>query len=303
MFLLKNLWLTDGITVGKSVDFLEFFVLLSIYSISMTFLTFFILGLIIGSFLNVVISRLSTLESIMGRSFCRHCRKQIRWHDNVPLLSFIVLRGKCRDCKEVISWQYPAVELGTALLFGCVGAVFFSPSNFISWTETIFALGIVSFGMVIFVYDLKRMEIPMIALWMAVVWTVCFLLLFDAQVAGLGMQITSVQQMSLHSGILAGLGAFSFFFFLSAISKERWMGFGDTYVALWIGLVLGVSWTFIALLAAFIFGALVGVALMLFSRKYGMKSRIPFAPFLIGSCIGVLFLQACTQTNPFFNLL
>src|SRR6056297_1686255 len=81
-------------------------------------LTFvFIFGLVIGSFLNCLIWRLHTGESLGNRSYCPSCRHQIKWYDNIPLLSFLFLRGKCRYCGKNISWQYPAVEFVTAVLF------------------------------------------------------------------------------------------------------------------------------------------------------------------------------------------
>jgi leader peptidase (prepilin peptidase)/N-methyltransferase len=85
----------------------------------------FVLGLLFGSFLNVCIARLPRHESLWHpRSHCPHCGKTIRWYDNIPVLSWILLRGKCRDCQESISWRYPAVELTTAIWFTLVAAVF-----------------------------------------------------------------------------------------------------------------------------------------------------------------------------------
>ncbi len=81
-------------------------------------LTFiFLFGLIIGSFLNCLIWRLHKKESLLGRSYCPKCKKQIAWYDNIPVLSFIMLGGKCRQCGKAISWQYPIVELTTGVLF------------------------------------------------------------------------------------------------------------------------------------------------------------------------------------------
>src|ERR1700712_2467711 len=82
----------------------------------------FFLGLLFGSFLNVCIARLPKHESIVSpRSHCPHCQTPIRWYDNIPLLSWLVLRGKCRDCKQPISFQYPLVELATGLWFATIG--------------------------------------------------------------------------------------------------------------------------------------------------------------------------------------
>lgn len=85
----------------------------------------FVLGLLFGSFLNVCIARLPRHESLWHpRSHCPHCSKTIRWYDNIPVLSWILLRGRCRDCGESISWRYPGVELATAIWFTLVAAVF-----------------------------------------------------------------------------------------------------------------------------------------------------------------------------------
>lgn len=254
----------------------------------MFFVIFFLFGLIIGSFLNVVIARLRTLETILGRSFCRHCRKKIRWYDNIPLLSYIVLRARCRDCGERISLQYPVVELLTALLFGLAGYVFFSPFDMVSWIQTAFVLGVIAFGMVIAVYDAKHKEIPMTILWMAILWTGVFLLWKDAVSAP--VQLVSVLDLSLQSGVLSALIGSLFFFLLSALSREKWMGLGDAYVVFWIGLVLGWPDMLVALLTAFTVGALWGV-LMIALGKSSLKSQVPFAPFLLLGMTLVLFLR------------
>ena len=81
-------------------------------------LTFLLLGLLIGSFLNVDIVRMEAEEGFLfGRSACRSCGSVIRWYDNIPILSFLMLRGRCRECRASISWQYPVIEGVTALLF------------------------------------------------------------------------------------------------------------------------------------------------------------------------------------------
>ncbi len=90
--------------------------------------TAFLFGLLFGSFLNVCISRLPLGESsIGGRSYCRSCATQIRWYDNIPLLSWIILRARCRDCKTVISWRYPLVELATGAWFALAAARSYAP--------------------------------------------------------------------------------------------------------------------------------------------------------------------------------
>lgn len=247
---------------------------------------FFLFGLIIGSFLNVVIVRLRTLESILGRSFCRHCRKKIRWYDNIPLLSFVVLRGKCRDCGERVSWRYPAVEALVAVLFAIAGYVFFDPSDVLSWVRTMEVLGIIAFATVIGTYDARHKEIPMTILWMGIVWAGVFALWKDAAVDV--THLSDAFNLSLHSGVLAGFSGFLFFFLLSAVSRERWMGLGDAYVVFWMGLVVGWPNIYSAVLLAFVFGALWGVLMIVFGKS-SLKSQLPFAPFLLAGMVLMLF--------------
>ena len=98
---------------------------------SLVLLGSFVLGLLLGSFLNVCISRLPVGESVIGgRSMCRSCGKTVRWYDNIPLLSWVILRAQCRDCKAAISWRYPAVELATALWFLRSGSILWRDWNF-----------------------------------------------------------------------------------------------------------------------------------------------------------------------------
>lgn len=246
---------------------------------------FFILGLIIGSFANVVVYRLRVAESIMGRSHCPHCKEQIRWYDNIPLVSFILLRGECRDCKGKISWQYPLVELGCALMFALISWQFFSPMDTQSWAETAFYLLTFSMLLVIFAYDLQYMEIPMIVLWSAVGWVIVYFLLNDFANFDKANSILSVR---IFSGMLAGIISFAFFFIMASVSKERWMGLGDAYLGFLVGLIVGWPQTLFALMVSFALGAIVGIILMALKKKT-LKSQIPFAPFLVlGALIAIV---------------
>ena len=248
---------------------------------------FFILGLIIGSFLNVVVYRLNLAESILGRSLCPHCKKQIRWYDNFPLLSFVALGAKCRDCGEKISWQYPVVEFFTGVVFALVGNYFFISSYALSWLDTVFYLGVFSALLVVFVYDLKYMEIPMIIIWLGSGWTLIYLLLFDWLNYGFQVQILSFRTFS---GVLGAMVAFLFFFIIVSVSKEKWMGMGDAYLALLAGLIVGFPNIFLMLTLAFAIGAVFGVILVILGKKK-MQSQIPFAPFLVSAVIILVLLQ------------
>jgi prepilin signal peptidase PulO-like enzyme (type II secretory pathway) len=135
----------------------------------MIILIFFITGLIVGSFLNVLAMRLHTAEEIfLSRSKCPRCKKLIHWYDNIPVLSFIFLKFRCRDCQKPISWLYPTVEIFTGVVFALVGWQFFQLENFETWLLTFFHLVIASSLVVILVYDWLYMEIPSSVLWVAV---------------------------------------------------------------------------------------------------------------------------------------
>lgn len=247
---------------------------------------FFILGLIVGSFLNVVVYRINIAENFaVGRSKCPHCKNLIRWYDNIPLLSFILLGFRCRDCKKKISWQYPLVELATGILFVLVGMKFFSPENTQSWIATGYFLGAISFLMIIFVYDLLYMEIPNLVIWAAVFWSVIFNLIIDWESKFLS---TSPLNLLTYSGVLAATAAFTFFFLLVVKSKEKWMGAGDAYLVIFLGLLLGWPQILLALFLAFSTGAIIGLVLVAF-RKKKMKSPLPFAPFLVFGTLVAIF--------------
>ncbi len=252
----------------------------------MTILIFFILGLIVGSFLNVVISRLRTAETILGHSHCPRCKARIRWYDNIPLFSFAILGTRCRDCKEKISWQYPSVELAAGILFALVGNYFFAAADLQSWLMTIFYLVVFSLLLVIFAYDFKFMEIPMIILWIGIIWTIASYLLFDWLNF---IPREGILSIKLYSGILAGFSAFLFFFVLSAGSREKWMGIGDAYVGLLAGLIVGWPAILPALAIAFTLGAVSGLILIALKKKT-MKSQVPFAPFLAAGTILVILI-------------
>ena len=175
----------------------------------MTRLLFFLLGLAVGSFLNVVIFRLGTKKSIIkGRSFCPHCRVKIFWYDNLPLLSFLILRGRCRHCQKKISIQYPLVELVTAVIF--VWFYIYFGLSIKYFIYLIFSCSL----LIIFVYDLKHYLI------LDVVTIPAIIFAFLANLyLGLGF-------WSLILGALIGSG---FFAFQYIISQGKWVGGGDGF--------------------------------------------------------------------------
>ena len=256
------------------------------------FIIFFILGLIIGSFLNVVVYRLRVAEDVLGRSYCPHCRNKIAWYDNIPLISFILLKFQCRKCKKKISWQYPAVEAMTGLIFALIGWRFFNIFDSQSFLITLYYLGIVSFLIAIFVYDWLYMEIPSLVLWIGGIWTIIFNIYFDLNKTG---KFVSIFQSDVFLGVLAAGIAFIFFFSLVYFSKEKWMGMGDALLAIFLGLFLGWPEILLALFLSFNLGALFSIALVVFQRK-SLKTQIPFGPFLVlGSILTILFYGIITE--------
>ena len=246
----------------------------------MIVLIFFVGGLIIGSFLNVLVYRLHAAQELfLSRSRCPKCESLIHWHDNIPVLSFILLKSRCRNCKEKISWQYPLVEFFTGVVFAVVGANFFSVSNPETWLTSGLYLAISSCLIVIFVYDLLYMEIPAAVLWTAVFLAAGLNLWLDfSHISSLGM-LGSLGWNTL-TGNLGALLAFLFFFVLVVAGKEKWMGMGDAYLAILLGLFLGWPKIILAVFLAFAIGAIFGI-ILLAAKKRKLKSAVPFAPFLI----------------------
>lgn len=254
------------------------------------YLLVFIFGLVMGSFLNVVVYRVLTGDSpFRGRSACPHCHKQIAWHDNIPLFSFLLLSGKCRHCHKKISWRYPVLELLTAILF-------------VWW----FGMGQFFFNLTQQPYTVVQpvfwllIGIGLLSMFVADMW---FGVLPDVFTVGLSvlaflyrflLTLPGIMQLNDFLGaVAAGLGAAGFFWLLIWITKGKGMGFGDVKLGLLMGLLLGWPRITVALFMAFLTGALTGIILILLKRKR-FGQTIPFGPFLI---LGTVFaLVWGTQT-------
>ncbi len=237
----------------------------------------FLLGLVIGSFLNCVIYRLEKEQSFLkGRSYCPHCKHNLIWLDLIPVFSFLFLKGKCRYCGKKISIQYTIVEIITGLIFlfiynEIINLPQLTISNFISFC---FLFIVSSFLIIIFVYDLKH-------------YMILDKVLFPAIAISLLYRLFII--FSIWNYLFAALIASGFFLFIFLISKGKWMGFGDVKLAILLGLLLGFPNILVGLFLAFFFGAIIGLALIFLNKK-GLKSEIPFAPFLIiGTFIAMFF--------------
>ncbi len=245
-----------------------------------TFLIFsFILGTIIGSFLNVVALRYNTGMTLRGRSKCFSCGKNLEWHELLPVLSFILQGGECKKCKSRISWQYPVIECIAGILFVLI-FYFFPPLSVAMAVDTLFYILITGILLVITIYDVKHKIIPD-----SFVYT--FALLALAKLF-LSPELTFVlpKILDLLSGPIIALP----FFLLWLVSKGEWMGLGDAKLVLGIGWILGLSGGVSAVTLAFWIGAVFSVIWMyIIFRKMKARYEIPFGPYLIIGMYLVLF--------------
>jgi len=248
----------------------------------MWYLFIILLGFCVGSFLNVVIYRLKKEEGVIrNRSYCPNCGHKLDFLDLVPVFSFIFLKGKCRYCGGKISWQYPAVELGTGVIFLLIFVLYMTPNvGFEKIAQLIFLMIISSLLIVIFVYDLKHYIIPDRIVYPAL--GLCFFYRLSQLVVYSGWNL-------FLSFVLAGLGWAGFFLLIYLLSKGEWLGFGDVKLALLMGLLVGFPGVLIALFSATFLGSIVGIILVLLGKK-SWRSQVPFAPFLVaGSFVGLFW--------------
>lgn len=224
----------------------------------------FLFGLIIGSFCNVCIVRLPDEESLVHpNSHCRQCLAPVRWYDNVPLLSWLALRGRCRDCKEPISLRYPLVELSCAVLFVLLGTL-----N-LPGRELAIYLALSAALLVITVIDYDHFIIPDVI-------SIPSILISPALAAIVGHISVrdSLMGIVLGGGILWGFAAGYEF-----LRKQEGMGFGDVKLVAMIGGFLGWGAALFTIMFGALAGSVVGGLVMLL-RRGRLDSEIPFGPFL-----------------------
>jgi leader peptidase (prepilin peptidase)/N-methyltransferase len=229
-------------------------------------------GAVLGSFLNVVVYRLPRHESIVwGASHCPTCAAPIKPYDNVPILSWLLLRGHCRNCKAAISPRYPMVEAASAAL--CVGAVLAHPSPVGIALGAAFVLLLIPAALI----DLQYRIIP-------------------NKITAAGVLFALVAGTALDPGgeperLIAGAGAGGFLL-LAALAYPGGMGIGDVKLAGMMGLFLGES-VIPAILIALVCGVLVGALVMHRAGVHAArKTAIPFGPFLAAGGITALFVGA-----------
>ncbi|MCF7795234.1 prepilin peptidase [Patescibacteria group bacterium] len=245
-----------------------------------------ILGLIIGSFLNSFIWRLYAGESFSGRSFCPQCRAKIHWYDNVPVASFLLLKGRCRYCKKKISWQYPLVEIATALLF--VLSYLQLQNNIFDLNYLLLARNWLAIAVmiIVFVYDFRWQIVSLLV----VVPTIIMFIVFNIFLSFLWWQI-----------LIAGLILSFFFFAQYIITKKKGIGEGD----IWLGALAGVLLVkldslFIMVFLTYVIGSIVALTLLLFGKKkWGEK--LPLGVFISIATI-LTMLYGTTISEWYFNL-
>ena len=245
----------------------------------MELLLILILGLSIGSFLNVVIFRLGKRAGILlGRSECPHCGHILKWHDLIPVLSFLIIKRRCRYCKHKISWAYPVVEISTAVAFWAY--FYFQNTHDV---HLIYGLALISGLIVITFSDLLELIIPDKIVFPLIILVFAF----------------NLAAVDISARLITALVLGSIFAIMYLGSRGRWMGLGDAKLVFLIGLALGYPLGVLAVLLSVWTAALVGIALVM-AKKATLKTALPLGTFLaISSIILIIFqneLQKITQT-------
>lgn len=249
-------------------------------------------GAFIGSFLNVVVYRVPLGRSVVSPgSACGSCGHAVRWYDNIPLISWLVLRGRCRDCGSGIAARYPLVELGTAVFLGVVAWRFVpeigtalatgsTAASIAAGLQTVAFLYLAAISIALAIIDLDTQRLPNA-------------LVLPAFPVGLGLLGAAAALTGAWLSLLIGLAtalAFAVIYAIPAFVRPGAMGMGDVKLAGVLGLYLG--WlglvpAGVGLLAGFILGGGVGLALLLSGR--GRTAKIAYGPWLLaGAWVGIL---------------
>jgi leader peptidase (prepilin peptidase)/N-methyltransferase len=243
------------------------------------FLSFFF-GIIVGSFLNVAILRIPEPDQsvVFPPSHCPHCKTPLRWYDNIPLLSFLILRRRCRSCQSLISWQYPLIELAMGLFSVALLYLFSFPWPFIGFFLFTAAL------LVIMVIDFRHQLIPDI-------------ISLPGIVLGFGFSFLNPELTWVDSGlgILCGGGIlFIIAYGYYLCTKRVGMGGGDIKLLAMIGAFLGYQSLPFVIFSSSLLGTVAGIGAMIKQRKGG-QTVIPYGPFLAAAALLYLFFASQIQ--------
>lgn len=219
------------------------------------------------------------------------CQNKLEWYDLVPVFSFVALKGRCRSCKTKISNQYPLVEMSTALIFGMLfwkfQSLFFSDILMFSFTYAYYVT-LFCVLLIITVYDMKHKIIPDTLSFIFGAFSLVGMFFFDTTSFGVVStfypHIPSLMQFISSFAIALPFALLWFF------SRGAWMGLGDAKLAIGLGFMLGLAKLLSATVIAFWTGAIVGLILVAIKKVNGMKSEIPFGPFLVlGALLAFVF--------------
>ena len=235
-----------------------------------------VLGLAVGSFLNVVIHRVPAKESVVKpRSRCPQCGTELASRDNIPVLSWLLLRGKCRTCGSAISARYPLVELGTSALFAAAGARFVD-----SWALPAYLLLFAALIAISFI-DLEHYIIPN---------RIVYPTLFAGAALLTAAALADGEASRIRDAAIGGAAAW-FALLVVHFIQPRGMGFGDVRLSAVLGMYLGwieLELVLLGMLLGFLLGAVIGLGLVV-TRVRGRKDAVPFGPFLAaGATIAIL---------------
>jgi leader peptidase (prepilin peptidase) / N-methyltransferase len=236
-----------------------------------------IVGLVVGSFLNVVVWRVPRKESVVvPASHCPECNAPIAPYDNIPLASWVALRARCRHCHTHISARYPAVELLTGLLFAAVGARF--ADDWVLPAYLVFTAGLVALSLI----DLEHYLLPNRVMYPVGFISVPLLFVGAALEGDLGAFVRALAAAAI---------SFAVFYGIHTIAPSG-LAFGDVRFSFLLGCFLGyLSWwhLFFGLFAGFVYGAVVGVLLIALGAR-SRKQRIPFGPFLAAGALTIILV-------------
>ena len=263
-----------------------------------------LLGLLIGSFLNVVIYRLPKMMErqwaaecdehsgivptrsepfnlMVPRSACPHCGHQIRWFENIPVFSYLVLRGKCSKCQTVISARYAIVEIATGVLFAyCAWQWGFNATG-LMWS--VFAATLLTLALIDWDTTLLPDDLTLPLLWLGLVAS--------------SLHLTQVSLNSALWGAIAGyLSLWSVYWAFKLVTGKEGMGYGDFKLFAALGVWFGWETLIPIILLASVIGAIVGIA-MKFNSALREGGYVPFGPFLSGAGLTALFLGPVTLRN------
>lgn len=225
----------------------------------------FVLGLIVGSFLNVCIYRIPKGDSIVyPHSHCTRCKSKIKWYDMIPVISYIILRGRCRNCGDRISIRYPIIELATGVVFAALFLKYGLTLEFVKFAV------LASFVIVIGMIDYYTTDVYTVTILPGIAAGIFFI------IAGYfkgGDLLTFIYGALISYGLIAAI-----------ILMTKGMGWGDAEICLMCSLFLGLKLSIVMLFIAFVSGGILGTLLVLF-KKSSLKSAISFGPFISGAAI------------------